>query len=39
MMRKAAISYYPSYVEINAIHAIDPEIKQSQLLRMYTITS
>ena len=27
MMRKAAISYYPSYVEINAIHAIDPEIK------------
>lgn len=26
-MRKAAISYYPSYVEINAIHAIDPEIK------------
>ena len=27
MMRKAAISYYPSYVEIDAIHAIDPEIK------------
>ena len=27
MMRKAAISYYPSYVEINAIHAIDRSIK------------
>ena len=26
MMRKAAISYYPSYVEINAIHAIDRSI-------------
>lgn len=39
MMRKAAISYYPSYVEINAIHAIDPESRQKPLLRMYTITS
>lgn len=26
MMRKAAISYYPSYVEVDAIHKIDPEI-------------
>ena len=26
MMHKAAISYYPSYVEINAIHAIDGSI-------------
>lgn len=27
MMYKAAISYYPSYVEVNAIHAIDASIK------------
>ena len=26
MMHKAAVSYYPSYVEINAIHAIDGSI-------------
>lgn len=26
MMRKAEVSYYPSYVEIDAIHQIDPEI-------------
>lgn len=27
MMEKAAVSYYPSYVEINAIHKINPEIR------------
>lgn len=27
IMRKADMAYYPSYVEVNAIHAIDPEIR------------
>lgn len=27
IMRKAAVSYYPSYVERDAIHMIDPEIR------------
>lgn len=27
LMRKADMAYYPSYVEVDAIHAIDPEIR------------
>ena len=34
MMHKAAVSYYPSYVEINAIHAIDGSIPAGPLRRM-----
>ena len=34
MMHKAAVSYYPSYVEINAIHAIDGSIPQRPLRLM-----
>ena len=39
MMRKAAISYYPSYVEINVIHSIDASIRAKASPSMSTTPS